>query len=246
MYTKVIQSGHLIEVYEYEREPSPARLFKTSDRRKTRSFDSFRPRRADSVNRARQSFRRLVQANLYKGAPALLTLTMLDILDYGNAMQCYTAFGQRFRRAYGKDISWIAVAEFQARGAVHFHALVWGLSYDEIHQERATRRIASIWGHGYVDIIPTDGSPKLATYLAKYLSKGMSDERTLGKRAYCASRNVLRPVSLSSPSAIDIFLEEAGISTGEVPCIREHVHGTQWLGRAVYKAYSLIGHASKN
>lgn len=245
MYRKLIQSGNLVELYEYQREPSQLGVPRASTAR-DRDFEQWRKtafkrppgeKRRDNLHRAKQSFRRLVQANLSKGNPWLLTLTMLDVVPYTDAMRCYTSFGQQLRRVFGTDVAWIAVAEFQKRGAVHYHALVWGLPYDVADLERSTRRIQNIWGYGYVDIVATDGSPKLATYLTKYLFKALQDDRLRGKRAYFASRNLMRPVSLNTPTAVDVACEATGISTGEATCVMEHTYGTEWLGRADYKAY---------
>lgn len=234
-YIKIIQSGDLVERYEYERIPAAIGMFKRP--RKPKEYKFSRPRRSDNIAKAKQSFRRLVRCNLQKGNPYLLTLTMLDILSYSDAIRCFTAFGQRAKRDFGQAFSWIAVAEFQRRGALHFHALVWGLDYDVAHSEKDTRRIQNLWRYGYVDIIPTDGSPKIATYLSKYMSKAMSDERLMGKRAYCSSRNVLRPVSVSTPTAVDLVSQELGL--GDIVPLQDRSYGTLWLGRANYKSYSL-------
>jgi len=235
-YTKIISAGDLVEVYTYEREPSPKRLRKSALERRETFYKPRRQRRADNLNKAKQSFRRLIRANLQKGNPALLTLTMLDILPYADAVRCFTSFGQKARREFGQSFAWVAVAEFQRRGALHFHALVWGLTPYDVESEKRTRRIQNIWGFGYVDIAETDGSPKLSTYLSKYMQKSMQDVRLLGKRAYCASRNLLRPLSFNTPTSIDLFTEAVGLA--DLTPLQDRAYDTQWLGRANYKSYS--------
>ena len=42
------------------------------------------------------------------------------------------------------------------------------VSYGE---ERKTRILAKLWGEGFVDATQTDGSPGLAYYIAKYITK---------------------------------------------------------------------------
>lgn len=249
-YTKIIQSGDLIEKYEYERNP-PVHLPRDNKRGRVAPFgydqlteeeraDRLHKRRVSSVNRCRQSFFRLVRANLSKTPPIMLAFTMLDILDLRISYACFHAFGQRLRRAFGKDIAWIAVPEFQERGAVHFHVLMWNLPYEiaKTETEGSTRRIQNLWRAGYVDCIQTDGSPKLATYLAKYMSKAMSDSRLLGKKSYSASRNVLRPVSLNTPTTIDLACEVWGIDGSTQP-IYEREYYTKWMGKCRHRNYSL-------
>lgn len=266
MYFKLVQAGDLVETYIYEHSPVPfAMRARTSKgiriKRRTES------KRADNVYKAVKSFRHLVRTNLSKGVPHLLTLTMRDVLDIKHANRCYSTFGQRLRRSFGRDISWVAVAEFQSRGAIHYHALVWGLPEelgcimgtryeDKAHKkkfrhgcpvhrncERTTRTLANLWGHGYVDCIKTNGDTRVASYMAKYMSKSMQDARLVCKRAYFPSRNLLRPVQVNTPAAFDIAFEELGLK--DIPCLSERSYGTKWLGRGVYKSYSLLTHGSK-
>src|SRR5690606_27837965 len=97
------------------------------------------------------------------------------------------------RNKFGKAFSYIAVSEFQKRGAIHFHALFWGLPAEVFSQERQTRTIALIWKQGFVYMKETDGNDKLSSYLAKYMVKTFTDPRLKNKKAYLASRNIKRP-----------------------------------------------------
>jgi len=240
-YTKLVQTGNLIEVYAYGKEPAVF-MHRKNRVRRTPKPDGARgrntTRRGDNLARARKSFRRIVLGNLSKGSPDLLTLTMLDILDVGDAYKCLAAFRQKIRRTYGPLVHWIAVPEFQKRGAVHFHLLIWGLPYETVKYERQIRDLATLWGHGYVDIRITDGSPKLATYLSKYMSKAMHDGRLVGKKAYSATRGIVRPMSTNSPLQIDFVTQEFGLDVIPNPALQlERSYGTLWLGRCNYKRY---------
>lgn len=232
MYTKVIQSGRLIEIFEYEKDPIPA------IRRRKKRYANPR-RRIRNVQSARASFFRLVRANIGTGqVPALLTLTMREILSLREGWRAFTLFAQRLRTRKKSSFSFVAVPEFQKRGAVHFHVLVWGLSHEEIARERNTRRIAELWGHGFVDIRATDGSPRLATYLAKYMFKAMYDVRLAGQKAYSGSRNLVRSVSVSNPAAVDIAKEQWGIGVDNPP-LTECEYETKWLGRCNYQVFEI-------
>lgn len=89
--------------------------------------------------------------------------------------------------------------------------LLFGVSHEYVKSERSTRYFASLWTHGFTDVIATDGSSKLATYLAKYMSKALADFRLIGKRGYSASHNILRPVFLNTPFQIAFAREDWGI-----------------------------------
>lgn len=256
-YSKAIASGRLIEYWNYERTP-PARINVSKGVRG--QYRKNGRRRADNARRARDNFKRLVSANLVGDRnPALLTLTVYRGLSTATAFLYLRELFRTLRDARGWNLRYISVVEFQKRGSIHFHTLVWGLP-DEIictHKrgtahalcrnrgtcERTTRNIQRNWLAGYCDLHQTDGSPKLATYLAKYLFKEMlreGDDST-GKntkrayKAYSSSRNIMRPVQVTA-GATYFLLDQVGVDKYPV---QEKEYDTQWLGRALYKRYDL-------
>jgi len=234
-YHKVVQSGTLVEEYLYERTI----VDRSNIARKPRKRYPPQPRTSRNIRSCRRSFSRLVRANLTsQSVPYLVTLTMRDIVSIDEAWEAHRLFGKRMRTAFKNDnLKWISVPEFQKRGAVHFHMLLWNLPHEAFKSERRTRRIAGIWSFGFVDIVKTDGSPKLSTYLSKYMSKAMHDFRLVGKRAYNASRNVLRPVSLVTPFSIETAFGIWGIGGVDNPPCDIRVYATMHLGRCIYKQF---------
>jgi len=240
MYTKIIQSGDLVEKYEYEYAPATHK-HRRGDKTK---YPRRHIRRSDTLSRLRRHFYRTVRANIFRAAPDLLTLTMRDVREISAAYRYLTLFVQKLRRRHGDNFFYIAVPEFQKRGAVHFHILIWGFN-QYVESERKTRYLATLWGHGYVDFIQTDGSPKLAGYLSKYMGKTMSDARLVGKKAFVASRNIMHPVSLSTPFQLDEFQKEFPLDTVENFPLQHCQFHTQWLGKCDYKQYQYY-YARKN
>jgi len=245
VYTKIIKSGNILEVYTYESDPPEYR-----PRKKSRHKNPKRYKR--NVERARASFIRLVQANLGAGKrPAFLTLTMREIVPLREGWSAFQKFGAKLRRFAPGRLNYVAVPEFQKRGAVHFHCLVWGLTDEEINTERNTRRIAKLWGYGFIDIRSSDGSPKLAGYLAKYMFKAMWDERLNGQKSYSSTRSLMRSVSLKTKTAVyymereiagDRINSDGTISQGvDKPLVpeKEREYSTKWLGKCNYKVYNL-------
>jgi len=233
MYVKIVQSGDLIEKYIYEFEPAR----KTHQSRYRRRSAKRHTRRGDSLARLKRHFYRTVRANVFFGCPALLTLTMREVVGIDEANRAFTRFAHKLRRRSGNELSYLAVPEFQTRGAVHYHCLIWGLADEEIHTERKSRYLADLWSHGFVDIIETDGSPALAGYLSKYMSKSLHDPRLVGKKAFMSSRNVVRPVSLSTAFQVDIFEKEFPLDTVDNFALQVREYPTQWMGKCVYKQY---------
>jgi len=244
-YTKIIRSGDLLEVYKYEKN-LPIRRKARSKRAESAREEYFgaRPRNADSIRRATKSFRRIVRSNLVGPVPpTLFTLTMYQKLSYRTSSRIFTKFIARLRRIRGSSFRYIAVPEFQSRGAVHWHLLMWGF-YEEAKSERTTRYFSRLWQRGFVDCLTTDGHPKLSGYLAKYMSKTMSDIRLGGQRAYYTSHNVLRPMYTASGnlSIQEVYKEEL-IPVDNL--LTTYEFNTQWLGRCNYQSFRLGTYARK-
>lgn len=248
-YQKLVRSGNLIEIYDYSKDLPERREGKREVGPK-RSVSA--SRRIDNAKRLKKSFIRLVRANLDgNGRPVFLTLTMAEVARIDDAYGIFTEFGQRFRRRYGSHIRYIAVPEFQERGAVHFHVLVWGLSEEVIYAEtpksvsieglvsveRGSRQLQHLWGYGYVDCLLTDGSPKLAFYVAKYMHKALLDERLRGQKSYSCSRNCLRPLSLATKTSVAFALDAWGVKLSTAVPLLEKNFDTYWLGRGRYRSY---------
>jgi len=233
MYIKIVKSGKFYEIYKYEKAPLPPKIQKGRRKGTTARHLRSRPRTPDAIRRTKQNFLRIVRANLTgESSPAFLTLTMRDIVRIEYAYRCFSLFFSHVRRYFGKEVKFIAVPEFQTRGAVHFHILVWGLKDEVIENERANRTLQNLWSFGYVDCIPTDGSPKLAGYLAKYMHKSMQDYRLNGLKSYYTSGNIMRPVSQTSAG---IFTLPEDFWSGDNEVLTEREFDTYWLGSCNYQ-----------
>lgn len=251
-YNKIIKSGNTIEVFNYERDlPDRPRAKRgvsrkasmsrvASDRDDTLRRDEYEGKRNDNVMRAKMVFRRLILSNLTgTDYPLLLTLTYKNNqTSIAQGYKDFSSFVKTLRYKFGKVFRYVTVPEFQERGAIHFHAMFWGLPDPVGKTERHTRLVAGVWGHGYVDIKITDGSPKLAGYISKYMAKNFIDYRLRGQKAYTCSRNLKRPevVSGINQFGVDIFLEETGASVPEIDKAYETLH----LGKCRKRIYKIV------
>lgn len=232
---KAVQSGDIVEIWEYTSHINVQKV----KRRKKRRSRPFLPR-LRNVRAKKKNFERLVRSNVHgKGAPNLLTLTMRDVVNLKEAYSCFTRFGVKLRRTF-PEVAWVAVPEFQKRGAVHFHAFVWGVPLEYVERERKSRYVAGLWGQGYVDFIRSDGKDALIGYLSKYMSKAMHDERLLGQRGYTSSRNCVRPVSISGATAASYAPYAFGTDGVDNKVEYKREYDTKWLGRCTYKVIKLL------
>ncbi len=247
-YVKIISYSNTLEIYEYERDVVvlggrriPAREVDTGDDDMgIGGEDTLQERqlgkRSDNARRASLAFRRIVASNLGGSTrPILVTLTYRDnYTNLSGAYRHYSAFNQSLRYKYGKAFKYICVPEFQKRGAVHFHALYWGLSEEVFLLERETRTLARLWGKGFVYLKETDGDERLSHYLTKYMAKAFIDPRLKNQKCYTASKNVLRPLIQTGSFNVPIVLEEFGITSDPV-VDREYL--TNWLGMGRYRVF---------
>lgn len=238
-YTKFITSGDILEIYEYEKDlPERRKSLKKRSSVRIRAFT----RRTDNVERLKRNFIRLVRSNLGgTESPLFFTFTMVEVVRIEIAYRIFTRFVQRVRRIYGSHSRYIAVPEFQKRGAVHFHVLWWGFPQEVVLNETRNRTIQHLWQRGFIDCFRTDGSPKLASYVAKYMHKALFDDRLYSQKAYVCSRNVLRPVLLPTSSAFGVSSELWGLDLSPElsPPLREKVFMTKWLGKGRYRMFNI-------
>jgi len=227
-YTRIVQYGDITEIYEYENALSPRQ--KGKPRKKARrSIKKYRSVR--SCKRARFSFFRLVAENLKrKGSPAFLTLTMGNSdTDLSRGYRYILDFKRNVKNKMGITISYIAVPEWQKKGRLHFHLLVWGLESVSQDSETNNRNIQRCYARGYVDFRHArDNSPKLATYLAKYMAKAYEDERLGGRRAYSSTRDIVKIRSYGSNS---LSLYTSMILPENSTTIRDVMYNVPYLGR---------------
>jgi len=250
-FTKIVRYGDTLEIYKYEKHAINNRRKKSTteinDRMSKLSLhreDMQQPekqektRRQSNARHAVLGFKRLVLANLEQfNNPILASLTYAEnITDIRQGHKDFHAFARAIRLKFGGSVRYISVAEFQKRGAIHFHTLFWGLPPGLVETERSTRLVAKLWGKGFTDLIQTDGDERISSYLSKYMAKMFTDPRLSGKRAYIASRNVLRPLEDKRAIVIQHFYENE-LST-RTP-LREGNYETQWLGACRFRHYSL-------
>jgi len=243
MHTSLILSGNYLEILTYEKKP-PAKS--TLGRRESQKSSSngrghrdISKRALFSLRRSRRNFIRIARSNLTgQVKPAFLTLTFAANVDLDYAAPKLNVFTKKLQYHF-PGVRYLAVPEFQKRGAVHYHLLVWGIPEKTVLYERYSREIAGIWGHGFIDIIPTDGSTKLASYMAKYLFKAVQDSRLVGRRCYSLSRNMLRPVFDLPQSMLHCLPEIFG---GEVDkeVLTDRNYPTDWMGWCRYQLIKLI------
>lgn len=257
-YFKVVLSGHIVEVYEYEREPyvpgkketdalteylltgDASVIEREEDRRALlKKLLTKEEYTRHNGRAARANFRRLVLAN-FTGNTNFITLTFAENLtDVKEANKHFDRFMKRLRRKYGPDFKFTVVVEFQERGAVHYHMLAdLGLTWSTEEECKEMERwfAKELWTHGFVDLKDVQHVTNLGAYMSKYMTKRLDDERLAGKKAYRTSQNMNRPVVLKAEEAKEIMQMYKLKQKTETYA---NSYESEYLGTITYTEYNL-------
>lgn len=131
-----------------------------------------------------------------------LTLTFQqNITDIKMANYEFTKFILRMNWEILNDkrslLKYVAVIEFQKRGAIHYHVIFFNLPFVE------KETIASIWGNGYIKIKAIDDVRDVGYYVTKYMSKDFDDPRLKGNKSFFVSKGLLKPTVVYFEELID-------------------------------------------
>lgn len=227
---KAVISGNVKEEYHFERMihygGSLSRHKRVGKRRS-------KIRRGFSISRARQRIRRLISANTgqYGCRDLFITFTFAEnVRELEKANACWTAFVKRLKYHLTFNPAYVAVVEFQTRGAVHYHAVFFNIPYIEGIKDKW----AEIWGHGFISIKSVQNINSIGAYVSKYLQKGVVDARLFNEKCYFTSRGLFKPIVIREPPVdIDFGGEPVEYELQTV----EELPENKWTGRTIYKRY---------
>lgn len=256
-YYKVISSGNVLEVYQYEKEP-----LKVDRKRKQEQYneyekmlldkkgvidpkawihekpDKVHERRKQTLRDSRNLVRRLALMNFGSG-DSFITLTYAENMqDIEQADDDFKKFMKRFRYSYG-DMNYIAVREFQKRGAIHFHVICDFKLTDateSVIREFEREMGIHVWGHGYVDAKILGEVDNVGAYLIKYMTKDISVEAFKGRKSYLCSKGLKRPVEYKGEEAREIVRV---YELQKKNPVYANSYISEYLGNIEYKEFNL-------
>lgn len=246
MFTKfkTAISGNIIETYEFEEEfwqgklpqsftKSSKRIKAKNGKRTERSFFHAQTRLKKKIN---------CNADLANNElrPRFVTLTFREnITDIKKANYEHTKFIRKFKyflktKKGVVKLAYVAVIEFQKRGAVHYHILFFNLPYFKNMYDVMEK----LWGNGWVISKKIDKVKNLGSYVCKYMTKDINDERLYGHKCYFASKNLKKPREIYNESAVRFVAE---FMPKEIKPY-EKVMQTNNRGSYVYRRYNMTKH----
>jgi hypothetical protein len=146
--------------------------------------------------------------------PTFLTMTHAEnITDVKYSNYEFLKFVQRVNyHQTGQKKSWlkyVATVEFQKRGAVHYHAILFNLPF----VEKAV--LAKLWGHGFIDIRDISRVKNLGFYMTKYMVKNADDQRLSGHLSYLVSRGLNKPKVFYNLDIVNQLIKDFPIEAQE-------------------------------
>jgi hypothetical protein len=216
---KLVVFGNYFEVYKYTKpirknykKPKKIKKMETQKQKGEGKRFNF------SINRTRNTVRRLVSANFTKES-SFVTLTFASggVHDARVSNVCFKQFIRYIRHYINsqgdypvENFKYLAVIEFQKDvnfygkvkplgGSIHYHII---MECPFIPQE--ILKIA--WPYGFFKINRTEHVENIGAYVSKYLYKDVADPRLRGIKAYQTSRNLIRPIEVTDKQDIRNFL----------------------------------------
>ena len=210
---KLVVSGNVAELYDYglpvvrsdRKRIGRAGQNGTTEQQKLLN-------RQKTASRARQTVRRFANSNFNATTSKFATITFQDnVTDLKKANNEFVKFRKRLSRWLDIPLQYIAVPEFQKRGAVHYHILMNCHYIDNAV-------LARLWGHGFVRINRIDNVDNIGAYITKYMTKDTLDERLAGVKCYFMSHNLKKPEETTDEETISAVLDALDVKRVACSC----------------------------
>ncbi len=219
---KMVVSGDIVELIRFAKpvicgEPlthgqGPGNDDLTEEEKQQKSLES----RQQSFKRAKRRVKRLLNRNVdvwkdHNGSfyiPQLVTITFKENRqDIKEANRDFSKFIQRLNYwvtgSKKASLQYLAVIEFQKRGAIHYHRVFYNLPQVKCDKNK----FISLWGLGsQIDIRPIGEVSDIGGYVSKYMTKDSGDERLIGEKSYFCSQGLKQPFEIKNLETIVFIL----------------------------------------
>lgn len=225
--------------------------------------------------RAKNNIKDIINSNAYSWSdkshrsvrPKFLTLTFKDnIKDLKIANMEYKKFIKRLNYYIKTEIDsnyigvqYVSVVEFQKRGAVHYHVLLfnmpfikwdvilekWGLggAYIEGFRDKSNKEVSLIYDEEK-DCFMSDKTEihNIGAYITKtmeYMAKSFDDCRLKGEKCYFTSRNLKKPLVLNDIPKNKKQIEQLASALSEKNLVFSNAYINEYIGMCQYNEYNI-------
>lgn len=245
---KYVVSGNVIERYTYEKNQFVG-FEPHNEKGKNKNGINKSENRAISLSRARKIVMRTINSN-----PCLdkfLTLTFEEnVIDLNYANNEFKKWVDRVNyqvfNSKKRVLKYVAVIEFQKRGAVHYHILC-NLPFIDVN------RLSEIWSHGFIKLNKIKGDKErfgssecdnVGAYVCKYMTKDNDDERLNCRKSYLMSRNLDKPQEIYiGANEKDLLAQVYGLDDGLDSVVSKSnfssMYTNEYTGTVIYNQFNL-------
>lgn len=200
--SKVIVSGNIVEIYNYEYEILEGFNKDSKGRSVSATKEDKLINREKVLTRARRDLRRLINSNIHQyGLPSkFVTLTFReDIKELKKANYEFNKFVKRLNYELNIKLKYVVVPEFTKKGRVHYHVVMFNIPYV------SNNKLADIWENGFIKINCIEKVENVGAYVCKYMYKDSADERLEGNKCYFGSRGLYKPIEVKEKEMVENF-----------------------------------------
>lgn len=265
--TKIARYGAIFEIISYQKPlVTGGAVNRTGIKHRKREETTQKLKQ--NIWRTKRRIKRVVSAVTYlKGAPAFATFTYATPQhNMQEAIEDWRQYTKKMKKKF-PAVAFLRVPERHKSGAVHFHAVLFGLPDElpcylkkrgyrwshacplERRCERRTRLLAEVWGKGFVDLQESRNPESIGTYIAKYLTKGEPDWNLFGHHVASCNQKMYEYIreARKRGSMYELSSYKAG---KEVDIIIEDMQKrmsprvyrefqSKWLGHAQFRLYTV-------
>lgn len=220
VHQKMIMTGDRFRIVEYDQPNSqkPCSIHNSGRKPPKPSQQAQKDKnRAYSVRKAYAQIKDLIYANYgyHNELAKFFTLTVKGEAGLPEANKKFHLFIKRvnfhLKSIDGRKLQYIAVPEFQKRGVVHYHVVVFNFPF--IDKNIFHKTINDLWFCGYIEVKRLDvsnGLEPVMLYMTKYIRTQKLDPRFDNKKRFFHSEGLFLPqiIKNSSPER-EIFIHMA-------------------------------------
>lgn len=199
---KIVKCGDYLQVYFYSKPKAIQEVEKLDidnlNKKNTRATNTYDKIEERNIIRTKLNCQRLAKANA-ESWKSFITLTYKkNMQDVAQAKIDLNYFIKNIKKVK-KDFKYIAIPEFQKRGAIHFHLLTNLSLHDSniVIKQKDNEKFYDVkyWAKGFTSFENVEGDiKKIVGYISKYMTKDC-DDRLFNFRRFSSSQNLLKPVT---------------------------------------------------
>lgn len=224
---KMVISGKFIDIYKYDRLVVTG-FNRDIDLNKKSGGKLSNQKSQSSIHRTKKNIKNITNSN--PQLTKFLTLTFKkNVEDINFANYEFMQFVKRMKFKY-PDFQYLAVIEFQKRGAVHYH-IICNLPYVN------KKLIAKKWRHGFIKIKRINRINNMGGYISKYVSKDSDNMKLFNKKKFFHSKDLYMPLEIINEWQFNNYYNNFDIEN-RVPIFEKTIK-SEYRGKIKIKQYMI-------